>query len=243
MYDWYRGIIFAYPHPIDLIISYDKKNINTDENNNYNDNDNEFKTKVLIENHIKEDNDNTEEVSNQKEEISENQRFQMEADINMKINSEKLIIFNEINQNYNEKKDSNEFKKDSEEEMKEVKNEIINVFQEQDQKPNSSDSNKQQIKIEYLEKADNHEVQYLNSEENYFSQDIRKGSDTTTNNQPHFALIDHLLEFVDTFKPLNYVLCGYFAKIFNNLLNLKTNNLMRYIIFSKREFLKSLVHS
>lgn len=28
MYDWYRGIIFAYPHPIDLIISYDKKNIN-----------------------------------------------------------------------------------------------------------------------------------------------------------------------------------------------------------------------
>ena len=85
-------------------------------------------------------------------------------------------------------------------------------------------------------------MQYLNSEENYFSQDIRKGSDTTTNNQPHFALIDHLLEFVDTFKPLNYVLCGYFAKIFNNLLNLKTNNLMRYIIFSKREFLKSLVH-
>jgi hypothetical protein len=78
-------------------------------------------------------------------------------------------------------------------------------------------------------------VHFLISEENKVS------SDVNDRGLPHYAAVDHLLEFINTDKPLNYVLCGYFSKIVINLLNLKTNNFIKYLFLCKKEALFSMV--
>jgi hypothetical protein len=60
-----------------------------------------------------------------------------------------------------------------------------------------------------------------------------------------YSLVEKILRFVETRKPLNHVLCGYFSKIFNSLSKLKIsqvliiNNLIFYIIDIQHYFNKS----
>ena len=36
-------------------------------------------------------------------------------------------------------------------------------------------------------------------------------------------MIDYLFKILDTKTPVNYVLCGYFTKVFNHLVNQRQN--------------------
>ena len=212
----------------------EKKRMNEEYDKNW-DKDNKFKSQYLIEHHSKESRD---EISQRNEENNENKLIYLEPDNNMTNKSEKLLIFNEINQNDDKENDSENIN-----EIIEENNEYPNVFQEQEQIPETNQNDKIQVKIEYLNKIENNEVPFYICDENYFSkEDCIKFSNRTTNLQPKLSLIDHLFQFIETEKPLNYVLTGYFAKIFINLLNFKTSNLIRYILISKRDFFRSLIN-
>ena len=54
-------------------------------------------------------------------------------------------------------------------------------------------------------------------------------------------LLDYFFTFLDTEGELNYVLAGYFAKVFSHYLNLRQGLLMRYIFVLRPEILTKLV--
>lgn len=207
-----------------------------DDNENEFDNENQFKNKILQEKQNKE----IKEIVNEETKVDDgttHQIMHMEADINMQSNPEKLVIFEEIQSgtpNQEEKKEDNDKEeKENNEDNKEKSN--VNAEEAQsdknDDKNNQTNSNDNNIR----------EKQHLICEENFFSQDNREVKEISHEVQEH-KLIDELLQFVDTDKALNYVLSGYFSKIFLNLLNLKTNNLITYIFKYKKQFLKSLIY-
>lgn len=52
--------------------------------------------------------------------------------------------------------------------------------------------------------------------------------------------LDYFFSFLDTEEPLNFVLSGYFAKVFGHFLNQRQNIIMRYIFITKPEIMKLL---
>jgi hypothetical protein len=54
-------------------------------------------------------------------------------------------------------------------------------------------------------------------------------------------LLDYLLSFFDTEKPLNYVLVGYVSRYFNNLLNKYPHKIISYIYLERPEILLRLI--
>lgn len=52
-------------------------------------------------------------------------------------------------------------------------------------------------------------------------------------------LLDYFFAFLDSADCENYVLSGYFAKVFGHFLNLRQSTLMRYLLVQKPQFLKS----
>jgi hypothetical protein len=220
----------------ELQICNGKKSSCGDDENDFDNENDEFKTKILIESNIKEkfEKGNHEEIgeeSQKKEESNQNKNpnepnfTHMEADNNMKISAERLMVFDEISQE--EKKEDNK-EVTNLDDTKERTHEFvsINVTQEQEQIPPN----------------ENHKTEVHNTigEDNYFSND-RKKLQSEKKQESQFVVIDHFLKFVETDQPLNYVLSGYFAKIFLNILNLKTNSFLKYIFTTRREFLSNLV--
>lgn len=59
------------------------------------------------------------------------------------------------------------------------------------------------------------------------------------NKENKYEILDYFFAFLKQKTELNYVLAGYFARIFGNLLNLRQNSLL-YYIFSHKEVLDSL---
>jgi hypothetical protein len=111
----------------------EKKRMNEEYDKNW-DKDNNFKSQYLIEHHSKESRD---EISQRNEENNENKLIYLEPDNNMTNKSEKLLIFDEINQNDDKEKDSENINEKIEE-----NNEYPNVFQEQEQIPETYQNDK-----------------------------------------------------------------------------------------------------
>jgi len=234
-----------------------------DDNDNDFDNENQFKNKILIENQNKENKETLNQENKKNEEENTNQVIHMEADINMKSNSDNLLIFEEILsaspgneennvENNQEQKEivshtpsNEEIKIENNQETKQIQeniNDNLNVQQEHDQIPQiNNTNNEQQNSIDNEENTTQEKKQNMIHEENFSSQE-NKDVKENIQEAPEHKLIDELLRFVETDKPLNYVLSGYFSKIFLNILNLKTNNLITYLFISKKQFLKSLIY-
>jgi len=60
---------------------------------------------------------------------------------------------------------------------------------------------------------------------------LEKQSSIESQSDEHeYYLVERILRFVESRKPLNHVLCGYFFKIFTNLSRLKTTQVLLFII-------------
>ena len=56
-----------------------------------------------------------------------------------------------------------------------------------------------------------------------------------------YPIIDHFFSFLQINQGLNYVLCGYFYKLFNHLANFRNSQVMKYLFFYKRNFIDDLI--
>lgn len=96
-------------------------------------------------------------------------------------------------------------------------------------------SNQVEDKIEVDE--DTHTISNQSNEHtesNDPKEDIRMTKETLNQDQikteekKEIDLLDYFLSFLNNNQPLNYVLCGYFAKLFNTLLNKNSNYVITY---------------
>ena len=55
----------------------------------------------------------------------------------------------------------------------------------------------------------------------------------TQNKKLEYPVIDHLFSILNTNEPLNYVLAGYFYKVFSHLTNVRVGLIMNYLFFHK----------
>ena len=60
-----------------------------------------------------------------------------------------------------------------------------------------------------------------------------------TNDKFDTAMLDYFFNFLNTETPLNFVLSGYFAKVFGHFLNQRQGVVMKYILVTKPEILKN----
>jgi hypothetical protein len=56
-----------------------------------------------------------------------------------------------------------------------------------------------------------------------------------------YPVIDHLFSSLNKEGPLNYVLAGYFYKIFNHLTNFRNNQMSHYLFFQRRNFIDDML--
>jgi hypothetical protein len=63
----------------------------------------------------------------------------------------------------------------------------------------------------------------------------------TANKFIDYKLINKLFSFLETQQELNYVLCGYFLKVFTHLSNYRNNQLMTYLLVHKKQFIQNLL--
>jgi len=118
----------------------------------------------------------------------------------------------------------------------------VNINMEKLISENKENSEAYKSKEEFDEESNNKNVQSANKENNL--QDFIDLSDEKSKEQScsslnnsiksEFAIysfpnLDHLFEFLNEGEELNYVLSGYFFKIFNHMLNFKKASLIKYI--------------
>ena len=143
---------------------------------------------------------------------------------NININMEKLISENkgisEANKNIN---DINEAADDQEE------NNISNYNNKQNNEHKESEIQ------EFVDLSDEKSKEHSNSS---FNNSIKSEFATYS-----FPNLDHLFEFLDEGEELNYVLSGYFFKIFNHMLNCNKASLIKYIYRQNIYILDKLINN
>jgi len=61
-------------------------------------------------------------------------------------------------------------------------------------------------------------------------------------NNKNLELFDYLLTFLNNDSELNYVLCGYFASLLKNLLNMEYTLIMKYLYLEKKDSIEKMIH-
>jgi hypothetical protein len=69
----------------------------------------------------------------------------------------------------------------------------------------------------------------------------RKDSLNLSQDKIDSELLDYFFTFLDTTEPLNFVLAGYFAKVFGHFLNNRQSIIMRYILVGRPEIMNLFV--
>jgi len=125
----------------------------------------------------------------------------------------------------------------------EIDSNIINSLNQEDFKRNESNEinlNKSETEFEYKNNNLNQQNSHYIVLENDTINLLKKNSNDshglfTLGNQTNiesisdhneFYLVEKILNFVETRKPLNHLLCGYFSKIFDNLCKLKISQVI-----------------
>lgn len=107
-------------------------------------------------------------------------------------------------------------------------------------------------KIDDITDNKNTEQNNENSEENKYdnndffemSQDNLKENNNNNNLKEEklmFNTLDYLFKFIETEEELNFVLAGYFAKIFNHLFNVKNETFVRYIYVTRPDLIDCFI--
>ena len=174
----------------------------------------------------KENNDN-------KEENKDNNNEKKEED---KKEDEKKE--NTDNKKEEENKESPEVKKEEEKKEEQEKKE-----NEEEKKPEDKPEEKSEEKPEEKnEEEKKEETEEKNEEENPEENSEEKSEPESTENK-----IEVLDYFFNSFFPedesvkLNYVLCGYFSSLINNLLSMNPITFLKYIYLERNEFLNKMV--
>ena len=81
-------------------------------------------------------------------------------------------------------------------------------------------------------KNDNHKI---NTEDN-------SCVNANEQNNKNLELFDYLLTFLNNDSELNYVLCGYFASLLKNLLNMEYTLIMKYLYLEKKDSIEKMIH-
>lgn len=62
-----------------------------------------------------------------------------------------------------------------------------------------------------------------------------------TNKKVDYPVINNLFEIFKSDQQLNYVLAGYFLKVFTHLTNFRNNQIMNYLFLHKKEYLYNMI--
>ena len=152
----------------------------------------------LIEININDDNNNESEVNEKKNNLKEN---------NNEYSNKDNILFNFLNSDDKEEEEVTDIKTDLVCEIN--SKEFVNIIPEINE--NLTGDNKENASIE--EKKMDSEENLVNTSSEKIGKIVEK---TKT-----YSNLDYLFRFLTQEGPLNYVLCGYFHKIFNHLSNYK----------------------
>lgn len=118
--------------------------------------------------------------------------------------------------------------------------EAVNKHETEDREENSNDNAKQSIS----ENKENDMQEFIDlSDEKSKEQSLSSLNNSLKSEFATFSFpnLDHLFEFLDEGEELNYVLSGYFFKIFNHMLNCKKASLVKYIYLQNIYILDKLI--
>ena len=205
----------------------DNNNVNIANFEHYNENDLSKKSKINYDNYqiIKNKTDNTNtkidnfitqkiNVENKKDQKKLFEKILPKTGKKTKNNKLMLKVVEESNQNDN---NNQSLKK--------------NLFQDNKKyniKPNLVNNN---IKNTQKNKKNNIKTKIIKEYKNYGK-----------NLMNHIELLDYLLNFLKNNTELNYVLCGYFSSIINNLMSMNPNIFFNYIYTKRKDILKRFVY-
>ena len=93
-----------------------------------------------------------------------------------------------------------------------------------------------------LNEADIKNLKQNNNSENDDDQVNLNDNEEIKENDNKIELLDYFFTFLDENKELNYVLCGYFSSLMNNLLNMNGGLIIKYIYTMKTDILSKMVN-
>lgn len=218
---------------------------------NFNDNDKDNNNDVTsfdekansLEKELNDLNINEEKETSDENKLSNNIDNDIEMCDNEKKNNPNKIINDDIQNNY---KDNNK---------QELMNKVNNIVHEvknnikfndvkqadEDEKDVMEDAISPISDIKEQENEDDIIKNSINNNINKEYTDNQKDSLNVSLGENKFdtEILDYFFSFLDTDKELNFVLCGYFAKIFGHFLNLRQSIIIKYLFIQKPEVLKS----
>lgn len=213
--------------------------IKDDENAKENDNDNDnvnFKENESLElSELEKRKKIIEEMSNELESNSnENVTKEEEEDSNEKTNSEPL---NFISNSKEEEEDNRPKKRGKHQKKEQISNTNINI----NNLISENEQEKEDNLPEFDPEKDDECLDLSNelAESCEISQSENSGKKTELN--LIFPNLNHFFDFLESNNDLNYVLSGYFFKIFNHLFNFKKENLLTFCFKNNSEILKKLI--
>ena len=212
----------------DMADLYKAKNDSNDKNNNNDDNEDEDdygQEKINLFNKI----DNLKRDEEDDVVVSESK----------KENTDAKLQENEDNENKKEENNNDEHKNENKKE-EDKKNENKNDIKDNEEKKEEGNKN---------ENNDNVNMINLNKDEQNENVRYNNGEKKKIENKKEVAypekgieMLDYLLNFLTSEKDLNYVLCGYFESLINNILNINSKQFITYIYTQKKDILKNFVY-
>ena len=144
------------------------------------------------------------------------------------------------NENENKKDENNKNENKDNENKEENKNENKDIENKKDEDKKNENNNEKKEKINMI----NLNKDERTKNERYNSGDKKKTENKKVDNYPEkgIELLDYLLNFLLNEKDLNYVLCGYFESLINNILNINSKQLITYLYTEKKDILKNFVY-
>ncbi|MFO0515343.1 MAG: hypothetical protein ACK5YA_00665 [bacterium] len=152
-------------------------------------------------------------AENLEKEINQNNQ-QVQIDVSEFSQTMKQDKLKHMSQSEDQGRDSSEHKENNEEEEREE-----NIQPELD---------------EVRDEADEHNTKKRKTSH-------RKDSLNLSQDKIDSELLDYFFTFLDTTEPLNFVLAGYFAKVFGHFLNNRQSIIMRYILVGRPEIMNLFV--
>ena len=143
-------------------------------------------------------------------------------------NNEKAKLFSNINNNKDDNEDDD------------IKEEI--ETHEDKKEENEDDLLKKSLNNEKEEDDKvNEEKEDTNEDEDKKLTNLKDSLNVSANGELKLdtEILDYFFDFLNTDSSLNFVLCGYFAKIFGHFLNLRQNTIMKYLLVQRPEVLKN----
>lgn len=106
-----------------------------------------------------------------------------------------------------------------------------------------NEDEKKEVKVE-AEEAASEEVKTEEKEaliEEKVAEEKKDKEDKKEEKPADYPVINHLFSMLASDSPLNYVLCGYFHKVFNHLTNFRCTQIMNYFFFQKKNFIEDML--